>query len=453
MEVTNRLSVMREYNDRGARVSPGGVHGAGRFVDPVPTYFHSAEGAYIEDVTGEKYIDYHGGYGTAALGYNDPTVRAAVVETLNNQGVLFAAPHLREMELAETLIDLIPSAEMVAFCGGGGSDPLYFGYRLARAVTGRRKLLKFEGEYHGWHDPLAVSVRPERWRAGPSSSPQAVPVSAGAAESSASAVVGSLNDTDLLERLFAQHGHELACAVIEPICHSSGVIPLEDAFITRLRALCSDFGVVLMFDEVMSGFRHNIGGAQSLVGVTPDLSAFAKAMANGYPMAALVGRRELMAQLSPTGPAFYSGTYGGNLVGIAAAQATIKVMKERQVHQKMGALSNRLAKSVNSAFAEHKSPGLCRAFGGMAAIYFGLSEVKSYRDLLAQPALQVSNINALFQAYLQAAGIYLQPYPVNRLFISAAHTEAEISKTEEVVAAFVAEHSEAIQGLVSESGA
>ncbi len=434
---------------RAKRVSPGGVHGAARYYPPFPVYFERAEGQYLWDVDGHKYLDLHAAWGTAALGYNDPAVRAAVQSVLEHEGVFFGAPHPREVDLAQSLVERIPCAELVALCGGGGSDPLYFGYRLARSRTGRKRLLKFEGEYHGWHDPLAVSVLPPLAEAGPEDSPTPVPVSSGAAEDSQTAIIGILNDVERLEHIFDRWGSELACAVIEPVCHTSGCIPIDPAFLERLRELCTAHSVVLMFDEILTGFRHAVGGAQSLVGVTPDLAAFGKAMGNGFPISALVGQQDLMSELTPLGKAFYSGTYCGHLLSVAAAQATVRELEERKVPSHTSSLVSHISGGVNRAAGELGVAAVCQSFGAIFCVYFGTAGVRNYREVVRIPEQQA--LNSAYRRGLLDADIFLYPHIVNRSFIGAAHSISDADRVLEATVDFLRSHREEIN-LAAKAG-
>jgi glutamate-1-semialdehyde 2,1-aminomutase len=433
-----------ELFTRAKKVSPGGVHGAARYYAPHPRFFTRAEGKYMWDVEGRQFLDLHNAWGTAALGYNHPAVRAMVIEVLENEGVLLGAPSRREVELSEKLSSLIPCAEMVALFGGGGSDALYVGFRLARAVTGRARLLKFEGEYHGWHDTLGVSVHPRPELAGPSERPLPVPISAGAAEGATSAVIGVLNDEALLERLFEEHGHELACAVTAPVNHSTGCIPLEASFLQRLRNLCDEYGVVLMFDEILTGFRHSIHGAQDLVGVIPDLAAFGKALANSYPISALVGKRELMTHLSPSGQAFYSGTFCAQIFSVAAAQATLNIYETDDVQKRTFELTRLIADAINRAAEEDEIVAVCQSWGAAYCPYFGLTQVRNYRDVAAFMFDETFQLNSEFQRHLLSAGIFMHPYRVNRSFVSAALEQADAERVADVTVDFMKKHREKI---------
>ena len=384
--------------ERACEVSPGGVHGAARYYEPYPRFFERAQGQFLWDVDGTQFLDLHGAWGTSALGYNDQAVRAAVIDALENDGVLLGAPHPREVQLAELLCERIPCADYVALCGGGGSDPLYFGYRLARSVTGKTRLLKFEGEYHGWHDPLAISVLPALRESGPERAPRPVPLSSGTYEGGHNAIIGSLNDSERLEQVFAEHGDEIACAVVEPVCHTSGCIPLDKDFLIRLRDLCTEHNVVLMFDEVLTGIRHSTSGAQALVGVTPDIAAFGKALGNGFAVSALVGRSRFMSNLTPLGGALYSGTYCGHLLSVVASIATVKELETRNVQEHTKKLTSRLASTLNSALEEKDINAVCQSFGSIFCLYFGTNIVRNYRDIATRPAAK--RVNDLYQEAL-----------------------------------------------------
>lgn len=434
--------------ERAKRVSPGGVHGAARFYEPHPRFFHRAEGKHLWDVEGNQYLDLHNAWGTAALGYNHPEVRAAVIEVLEQEGVLIGAPSQREVELSERLVELLPCAELVALFGGGGSDALYVGFRLARAVTGRKRLLKFEGEYHGWHDPLGVSVHPPLDLAGPSERPSAVPISAGWAEGADSAVIGQLNDEELLERIFRDHGTELACAVIAPVNHSAGCIPLERTFLEMLRRLCTEHDVVLMFDEVLTGFRHSIHGGQHLVGVVPDLAAFGKALANSYPVTALAGSRGLMSGLTPSGAAFYSGTFCAQIFSVAAAQATLHILERDDIQARTFALTELIADAVNRTAAEEDIQAVCQSFGSIYCPYFGVTQVRNYRDVAPFMFDPEFRLNSDFRGHLLSAGIFMHPYRVNRSFVSGALEQADAERVADVTVEFMLKHREAINRSV-----
>ena len=425
------------------QVAPGGVQGDGRWYEPFPLFVKRAQGSRIWDVDGNEYLDYHASHGPAVLGYNDAQVRAAVVDTLDHEGVLFGAPHPKEFELAKLLAELIPCAEMTALCGGGGSDATYNAIRVARAYTGRRKVLKFEGGYHGWHDYLAVSTRPEVSKAGPPWEPLPIPASAGSpTEITDQVVVAPFNDETAVERIVERERAELAAIIVEPVCHSAGCLILKDGFLKFLRQLCDRHGVVLIFDEVITGFRHHIGGVQAIVGVTPDLAAFGKAMANGYALCALSGRRELMSLFSPEGPVLLSGTYMGHLLGVTAALVTTRILADGAIHARLWRLGARVRDAVNETIEHLGLDAHCEAFGSVWCLYF-TRRVESYRDAVGDAAMQAKN--RAFQTTLLNAGIFIPPRYHNRAFISAAHTDEEIDRTIRVVRQFLTDHQAALR--------
>src|SRR5262245_54237137 len=438
-----RMDASQRLFQEARKFAPGGVQGDGRWYEPFPLFIKRAEGSRIWDVDGNEYLDYHASYGPAVLGYNDPRVRLAVTDALEHEGVLFAAPHSKEVELTKLLAELIPCAEMSALCGGGGSDAIYNAIRVARAYTGRKKVLKFEGGYHGWHDYLAVSIRPDVSKAGPSWEPLPIPASAGSlAEITDQVVVAPFNDEAAVQRIVEREGAELAAIIVEPVCHSAGCLILKDGFLAFRRQLCDRHGLVLIFDEVITGFRHHIGGAQRLLGVTPDLAAFGKAMANGYALCALSGRRTIMSLFAPEGPVLLSGTYMGHLLGVTAALATTRILADGEIHARLWQLGERIRDAVNEIIEGLGLDAHCAVFGSMWCLYF-TRQVHSYRDAVGDSVMQAKN--RAFRTTLLNEGIYIQPRYHNRAFISAAHTDEEIDRTIRVVGQFLTDHQAALR--------
>lgn len=433
--------------ERARRVAPGGIQGDGRWTEPFPIFMARADGARVWDVDGNEYIDYWASAGPSVLGHNDGRVRRAVIETLESEGVLFTTPHRKEVELAEKFSEIVPCADKTSFCGGGASDAMYNAVRVARAYTGKTKLLKFEGGYHGWHDDVAVSVRPTVERAGPADSPHAVPVSAGSlAAVTGQVVVAPLNDQHALERILDREQGELAAVIIEPVCHSLGCVEVDHDLLRFLRSRCSDLGIVLIFDEVITGFRHDIGGAQALCGITPDLGVFGKAMANGYTISALAGTNAIMSEFMPEGSVFLSGTYMGNLIGVTASLATIDILQEGSVHKRLWALGERVSTAVNETIEDLGLDAKCHSFGGFWSLYFK-ADVKNYRDVVRAAD---RGLDEEFRRFLLDRGIYLQGGHANsarpsRAFISAAHTDEDIDVTIEAVTDFLANNRERLQ--------
>ena len=429
------LEVAREF-------SPGGVQGAGRWYSPFPLFIKRAQGARVWDVDDNSYLDYHAAYGPTVLGHNDPRVAKAVVDTLDQEGVLFGTPHPKEVALTRLFAELIPCAEQTIICGGGGSDAIYNAVRVARAFTGRTKVLKFEGTYHGWHDDLAASVRPGAGTAGPAAAPWTVPVSPRGSLSSTieQIVVAPLNDRAAVEEIVAREHVDLAAIVVEPVCHSAGCIVLDDGFLALLRQMCDAYGIVLIFDEIITGFRHHVGGAQTLFKVTPDLAAFGKAMTNGFSASALSGKRGIMSLFAPQGPVFLSGTFMGHLLGVSAALATIDILRDPAIHAKLFRQGNEISTRVNAAIERLGLDACCNNFGSVWCLYFTRT-VRSYRDIAHLTSSEKANPkDQAYRRTLLNNGVYIQPNYINKAFVSAAHTDEDIDKTIELTIKFLSDY-------------
>ena len=428
------------------KYAPAGVQGAGRYYEPFPVFMKKALGARLWDVDDNEYIDYHGSYGPASLGYNEPRIRRAVIDAMETEGILFALPHPREVALCRTFSEIIPYAEKTTLHGGGGSDPLYNAVRLARTYTGRTKILKFEGGYHGWHDELALSVRPSPEQVAGSNEMKAIPVSSGALpEHAANTLIAPFNDEETTESIVKRHGKDLAAIFIEPVAHSCGCLLLKPGFLQFVRELCNASGSLLVFDEIITGFRHGLEGAGARAGVYPDLAAFGKAMGNGFVLAALTGRGKIMSCLAPEGPSFYSGTFNGHLLSVVASQKTIEIMRTEPVHEKLFRLGKMMSDGVNDAIRQSGINAVCYNYGSIWCIYFTVDKVETYRDIMHFAATKDSRIDRAYHIHLLNNGIYMQPNYTNRAFISYAHSEDDIQKTVDVSAAFFREHASALR--------
>jgi glutamate-1-semialdehyde 2,1-aminomutase len=435
----------RNLHEEAKKYSPAGVQGVGRYYNPFPIFMKKAFGARITDVDDNEYIDYHASYGPASLGYNDPRIRRAVIDAMETEGVLFAQPHPREVALCKTFTEIIPYAEKTTLHGGGGSDPLYNAVRLARAYTGRSKIMKFEGGYHGWHDELALSVRPSAEQVGSSNEMKAIPVSAGALpENAANTIVAPFNDEEIAEALVKQHGKDLAAIFIEPVAHSCGCLLMKPGFLKFVRQLCDATGCLLVFDEIITGFRHGLEGAGAREGVHPDLAAFGKAIANGFVIAALTGRNDVMSLMGPEGPVFFSGTFNGHLLSVVACQKTIEIMRTEPVHEKLFRFGKMMADGINEAIRKTGIKAICYNYGSIWCVYFTVGKVETYRDIMHFAATKDSRIDRAFQVHLLNNGIYLHPNYTNRAFISYAHTEEDIQRTIDASTAFFKEHATAL---------
>ena len=416
-ETTIAMS-QRAIAERARAVIPGGVNSAQRqipgFEDLVIV---STSGATFTDAAGRTYTDYHGAYGPPLLGHNDPDVNQAVADTarlLDHPG-LGVTPV--EIELAERLVSMVPSVEKVLLTTSG-SEATFHALRVARAATGRKYVIKFQGCYHGWHDAVAMNVISSPERVG-----RKDPISAGMVPEVIDAtVVVPFNDARAVEN--ALESHDVAAVILEPIPHNVGCILPLPGFLWELRLLCKKHGAVLVFDEVITGFRHALGGYQSIAGVTPDLTTFGKSMSNGYPIAALGGRADLMELFStiPGRPAFFGGTFNGHPSMAAAAVATIDKLQREPVHQHVYELGEMARRGLKKLFSDLGIPAFVTGYGSIFVTYFLDPPVESYRDLLRNDA-------DLFTGYkreLLHHGIFETPLNLKRSYISYAHRAEDV---------------------------
>lgn len=423
--------------ERACKVSPFGAQGDGKYYSPYPHYLTHAFGSKVRDVDGREYIDYWNGAGPTILGHADPRVDAAVAETMRTRGTVFCAANDLEVELGEALAAHVPCAEMSGFLNAG-SDALYMAGRLARAATGRTLFLKFAGSYHGWQEDFLFNVQSYAGPPGNDGLYEPIAETTGLkAETTASIRVIDYNDIEAVKELFRTEGDRIAGVVVEPVMHgplTGNIMPLP-GFLETLRQLCTDYGALLIFDEILTGFRHHVGGAQAIFGVTPDIGCFGKAISNGLPIAAIAGRRAVMEHLAPSGRAFFSGTYNGNVACVSAALATINLLADGTVHARIAALGERLRAGLDEVFTRRSIPAHANAFRSIVAIHNSTRRLNSFGDVWAHHDMSRS---AEFASCLFDNGIYAKPRKVQRLLISAAHTEADIDRTVEVVDQFYA---------------
>jgi glutamate-1-semialdehyde 2,1-aminomutase len=436
----------REWFARAGEVIAGGVQGEGRSARPHPLYMTRADGARMWDVDGNAFVDFHSSFGAVLLGHNHPRVREAVERTLRDHGVTFATAHPLEVELAELVTACVPCAERVVFACTG-SEATYHAIRLARAATGRRLLLKFDGNYHGWHDYVSWGTRLPDGAAGPGSQPILVPGSAGIAPGMEhTVIVCDYNDREGLRAAVERHGDELAAIIVEPIFHNAGVIEPVPGFLEDCRALATQAGSVLIFDEIITGFRHGLSGAQGMLGVTPDLSTFGKGVANGMPLSMLAGSRELMQQLAPLGPTFFSGTFCGHMLNVAAALACLQTLTEEPPYAHMQALGERLRAGIQAAIDEEGARAQIRQLGSVWSLYFTDTAPRSYRELAAVTAGKHDVTQVAYQRWMAERGIYIHQHSVVRGYITAAHTADDVDAVIEHTAAFLREHRSELAG-------
>lgn len=419
----------RSLFERALLGTPGGVNSpvrAFRSVGGTPRFITRASGPYFWDANDRRYIDYIGSWGPMIAGHAHPEVVRAV-QAAAERGLSFGAPTEAEVEMAETLIRLVPSMEQVRLVSSG-TEAAMSAIRLARGATvgasggqGRRKIIKFEGNYHGHADSLLV-------KAGSGALTFGNPSSAGVPEDIVRhTLVLDYNDPQQLEEAFSAHGDDIACVIVEPIAGNMNLVRATPEFLQAMRRLCTKHGALLVFDEVMSGFRVALGGAQSLAGIVPDITVLGKVIGGGLPVAAFGGRREVMKFLAPVGPVYQAGTLSGNPIAVACGMATLAIVQRPGFYESLARQTRRLVDGlVAAAKAAGKPTPFCAdAVGGMFGLYFASAVPASYA---AVTACDVQRFNAFFHAMLER-GVYLAPSAYEAGFVSAAHDDAVIDAT------------------------
>ena len=411
--------------DAARQVLAGGVSSdARRSVQPVPLYISHAAGARLWDEDENEYIDYVLGQGPLILGHTHPAIIEAVKAQLD-RGQVYSAQHALELEVAQAVCRMVPCAERVRF-NSVGSEAVQAAWRLARAFTGREKVLKFEGHYHGWFDSALYSVSPPLAAAGPEAAPLAVAGSQGQARSTAGdIVIAPWNSLELLAAILERHRGEVAAITMEPVLCNSGCILPEPGYLEGVQALCREHGCLLIFDEVITGFRLAPGGAQQALGVTPDLAVFGKAIAGGFPVSCLAGRAEVMDLIS-RGDVRHAGTFNSNPVVMAAAAATLRELEHsaNTIYPRLAALGQRLMAGIRQAAAAAGRRVVVDGPGPVFQLYFtDQPAVRSYRDFARCDLATMGRLHTL----LLDRGVNI----VGRglWFLSTAHTEADIDQT------------------------
>lgn len=421
-EISLRTHTESEKRYREAcEVIPGGVNSSLRRCLPHLVLVRS-KGAVMTDADHNDYIDYHAAFGPNVLGYNYDEVDDAVSRAISDVGLVGVGTTEREVRLARKICRHVPSAEKVLFCNSG-SEATYSAIRLARAVTGRKKIIKFQGAYHGWHDYVAMNVISAPQKLG-----QHDPLSAGSlAEAIAPTLICAFNDLDSVEDAIRRHHGEVAAMILEPILHNVGCILPAPGFLEGLRELTHREGIVLIFDEVITGFRHGLGGYQKVCGVTPDLTTLGKAMANGYPIAAVGGKRELMDRFRthPEGDVFFAGTFNGHPAGCAAALATIDVLEKATTYPRLFGLGERMRRGLSEIVSRLGLKATVAGFGSVFLTYFQEGPIRNYSDLLRNDADLFVN----YRTQLIERGIFKLPMNLKRNHVSLSHTEEQIDQT------------------------
>ncbi|MEK6715022.1 MAG: glutamate-1-semialdehyde 2,1-aminomutase [Candidatus Omnitrophota bacterium] len=411
----------KKYFSEAKKVIPGGVNSPVRAYVAVggePLFIERAKGAYIYDVDGNKYIDYVLSWGPMILGHSNETVLKAVSKAMK-KGTSFGAPTKKEVELAKLITEIYPSIEKVRLVSSG-TEAAMSAIRLARGYTGREKIIKFEGCYHGHFDSLLV-------KAGSGAATFGVPSSKGVTKGIAQDTITlPFNDIEKTEEVIRRERENLACVILEPVPANMGVVLPKDNFLKRLRQVTSENNVLLIFDEVITGFRVALGGAQEVFGVKPDLTVLGKIIGGGFPIGAFGGRAEIMDELSPDGPVYQAGTLSGNPVAVSAGIATIKELMEKDTYEKLDKITGELVTGLSKIIVKTNHEAVINRIGSLFTIFFSdKNEIYDYNDV---SSCDLKKFAEFFQGML-AHGIYLAPSQFEANFVSTKHSSVDINKT------------------------
>jgi len=410
-----------ELFERAKRVMPGGVNSPVRAflsVNDIPRFMRRGEGAYITDADGNRYIDFVGSWGPMILGFNHPAVRDAVINAVEN-GLSFGAATESEVDMAELICSFFPSFDMVRMVNSG-TEAVMSALRLARGATGRDKIIKFEGCYHGHCDSMLVSAGSGLMTGG-------VSASAGVTEGCAKdTLTAEYNDIDSVIRLFESNKGQIAAVIIEPLAANMGVVPARDGFLESLRKLCDETGVLLIFDEVITGFRLGIGGAQERFGVRPDLTTLGKIIGGGMPVGAYGGRRDLMERIAPLGDVYQAGTLSGNPVAMAAGIAQLEYLRDNpEIYERLETLSELLFGGMAGLAERFNAPCSVNRLGALGCLFFAEGPVDNYR----QAKKSDTKAYAEFFKHMLGRGVYLAPSQFEATFLSGSHAREHVSET------------------------
>ena len=424
-----RLSRSASLFKHACKSIPAGVNSTARAAwsgwDPYPLFVDRGDGAYLFDVDGNTYIDYLLGLGPMILGHRPPKVTAAVVEQINTRGTVFALPTAQEAVLAEKIIAAVPSVEQVRLCNTG-TEAVIYSLRLARAFTGREKIIRFEGMYHGFSDAVYWSKHPQLDEAGPDARPIAVAQGPGLSKSAGDhLIILPWNDVEALREVVARDGNSIAAILTEPVMCNTGCILPKPGYLQAMREIADSRGIVLIYDEVITGFRLGFGGAQGLFGIKPDISVFAKGLGGGFPVAALGGRRDIM-KLVADGTVSMAGTYSANGIAVAAANAALDELGAPGKYQGLFARCSRFYDGLAEIFMRHGLPAYVVGLGPVLQVWFAEKPIHNYRD-----AARYAN-HQLFRFWWEGMlerNVLFHPGAFENLFVSFAHSDEDINRT------------------------
>ena len=433
------LDKSRAMFERITKSIAGGESSYARLKKGLELCFDRGQGSRFWDVDGHEYIDYSLGYGPLIFGHNPPEVTAAVVEAITTRGSVATFPYDLDYEVGEQLVQMVPGVDLVRFANSG-TEATMAAARLARAYTGRNKIVQMEGGYHGFSDTHYWSSHPDVYSDNPAPySPEPRPGSRGIPPSYGEALlIAQYNDRENMEMLFDRYGDDIAAVLVEPIQANSGLIPPEPGYLEFLRDITRQYGALLIFDEVITGFRVAPGGAQELYGVTPDITTMAKALGGGYPIAAFGGSEEVM-DLEARNEVMHGGTYTANLVALAAANVVLRTMRERreELWGRLNAFGERICQGIGDACREAGLRNIVQGVGPIWHIFFAkpgapdLDRIRNYRDALAYSSVEIFD---RFHEQMLRRGVYFHPYHLERWFLSTAHDERDVQETLEAAA-------------------
>lgn len=409
---------------------PGGVNSPVRAfgsIGEAPRFIERADGAYMTDVDGNKYLDYVCSWGPMILGHNHPEILKSVLDACKD-GLSFGAATRKEVEMAELICEIVPSIEMVRMVNSG-TEAVMSAVRTARGYTGRNKIVKFTGCYHGHSDAMLVKAGSGVMTSGV---PDSAGVPAGCTEDTLSAIY---NNLESVNALFQEMGKDIAAIIVEPVGANMGVVPPSEGFLKGLRELCDKYGSLLIFDEVITGFRLALDGAQGFFGVKPDLTTFGKIIGAGMPVGAYGGRKEIMEMVSPVGAVYQAGTLSGNPVAMAAGLAQLHILKDHpEIYTNLNAMGDWFYAEIDNILKETNANCTINHVGSLGCVFFTENPVDNYASAKTSDTAEF----ARYCKYMMGHGIYLAPSQFEAMFLSAAHTKPELEQTLEIIKAYFA---------------